>query len=132
MDNAPKLFKFAEVEARYKSIEPGSTYIKPLVTSTISDTMCGGINVLRSIKVPWDLTCDEIIFCLEGTFRLVCNGQKYVCERGDILFIPKGNHISYESDAKCVIFYAAYPHNWKLLSGVTEVPGIDPSDFVAG
>ena len=60
--------------------------------------MCGGINVLKNIKVPWDLTCDEIIYVLEGTFRLTCDGETYICNRGDVLFVPKDNHISYEAD----------------------------------
>jgi len=40
--------------------------------------------------------------------------------------IPKDNHIAYECDEKCVIFYAAYPHDWKQKAGITFVPGIDP------
>jgi len=45
------------------------------------------------------------------------------------MYVPKDNHVIYEADEKCVIFYAAYPVNWKELSGVTHVPGIDPSDM---
>ncbi|MGI9390400.1 MAG: AraC family ligand binding domain-containing protein [Boseongicola sp.] len=131
MGNKPSLFKFDIVQDRYDSIGEGDgdTYIKPLVTSKISDSMCGGINVLKNIKVPWDLTCDEIIYCLEGTFRLVCDGEEYICNKGDVLFVPKDNHISYEADDRAVIFYAAYPHNWKQLAGLTHVPGIDPEDM---
>ena len=25
----------------------------------------------------------------KGTFRLVCNGETYNCNRGDVLYIPK-------------------------------------------
>ena len=132
MGSKPQLYKFDSIKERYRTLEPGGTYIKPFVTSKVSETMCGGINVLNDIQVPWDLTCDEIVYCLEGTFRLVCNGESYVCNPGDVLYIPKDNHISYEADEKCVIFYAAYPHNWKQLAGITEVPGIDPDDFVQG
>ncbi|MBY6141178.1 cupin domain-containing protein [Leisingera daeponensis] len=132
MGDQPQLFKFDLVQKRYDSMGDSDTYIKPMVTSEFSKSMCGGINVLNNIKVPWELTCDEIIFCLEGTFRLVCDGKEYICNRGDVLFVPKDNHISYEADGKCVIFYAAYPHNWKQLAGITAVPGIDPADFVAG
>lgn len=134
MGNPPRLMKWDLVEDRYNKIGEGDgeTYIKPMVTSAFSDTMCGGVNVLKNIKIPWDLTCDEIIYVLEGTFRLVCDGEEYICNRGDVLFVPKDNHISYEADDRCVIFYAAYPHNWKQLAGITEVPGIDPNDFVAG
>ncbi|MCR9057362.1 MAG: cupin domain-containing protein [Rhodobacteraceae bacterium] len=132
MGGKPNLFKFADIENRLQTLQPGQTYIKPFVTSAVSDTMCGGLNFLNDVKVPWDLTCDEIIYCMEGTFRLVCDGESYICNPGDVLYIPKDNHISYESDEKCVIFYAAYPHNWKQLAGITQVPGIDPDDFVAG
>ena len=46
-----------------------------------------------------------------------------------MMFAPKGMHVKYEADQECTIFYAAYPVNWKQLAGLTEVPGIDPSDM---
>jgi ethanolamine utilization protein EutQ len=66
---------------------------------------------------------------MEGTFRLTCDGTSYICNPGDVLYIPKNNHIAYECDEKCVIFYAAYPHDWKQKAGITFVPGIDPEDM---
>ena len=65
MSNKPKLYKFSDIEHRLHSLEPGQTYIKPFVTSKVSDTMCGGLNFLNKISVPWDLTCDEIIYCMK-------------------------------------------------------------------
>ena len=53
----------------------------------------------------------------------------YVLNPGDLMYVPKDNHVTYEADDKCVIFYAAYPVNWKELAGVTHVPGIDPEDM---
>ncbi|MEM7733780.1 MAG: cupin domain-containing protein [Pseudomonadota bacterium] len=134
MGDTPQLIKWDVVEDRYNAMadKDSDTYIKPMVTSAMSQTMCGGINVLKNIVVPWDLTCDEIIYVLEGTFRLTCDGETYICNRGDVLYVPKDNHITYEADDRCVIFYAAYPHNWKQLAGLTHVPGIDPDDFVPG
>ena len=70
MKKKPQLYKFSEIEHRLHTLEPGQTYIKPFVTSKVSDTMCGGLNFLNNISVPWDLTCDEIIYCMKGTFRL--------------------------------------------------------------
>ena len=37
-------------------------------------------------------------------------------------------HIRYESDEKCVIFYAVHPVDWKQQQGITFVPGLDPDD----
>jgi ethanolamine utilization protein EutQ len=60
---------------------------------------------------------------------MVVDGESYSLNAGDMMYVPKDNHVIYEADEKCVIFYAAYPVNWKELSGVTHVPGIDPSDM---
>ena len=86
MGNKPQLMKWDLVEDRYNAIgeKDSDTYIKPMVTSAFSETMCGGINVLKNIVVPWDLTCDEIIYVLEGMFRLTCDGETYICNRGEI------------------------------------------------
>ena len=43
MDKKPKLYKFTDIEHRYQTLEPGGTYIKPFVTSKVSNTMCGGL-----------------------------------------------------------------------------------------
>ena len=66
---------------------------------------------------------------MKGSFRLTCEGESYICTPGDVLYIPRDNHIAYECDEKCIIFYAAYPHDWKQRAGLTFVPGIDPEDM---
>ncbi|MDB9934020.1 AraC family ligand binding domain-containing protein, partial [Candidatus Thioglobus sp.] len=100
MSNKPQLYKFGDIEHRLHTLEPGQSYIKPFVTSAVSDTMCGGLNFLNQVSVPWELTCDEIIYCMEGTFRLTCDGDSYNCNPGDVLYIPKDNSIAYECDEK--------------------------------
>lgn len=126
---APTVFRFADVADRLENLEPGGTFIKPFVNTKVSESMAGGLNFLNNVSVPWDLTCDELIYCHQGTFRLVVDEVDYVLNPGDLMYVPKDNHVVYEADDKCVIFYAAYPVNWKELSGVTHVPGIDPEDM---
>ncbi|MDE0310609.1 MAG: cupin domain-containing protein [Acidiferrobacterales bacterium] len=125
----PSVYRFDEVADRLENLEEGGTFIKPFVNTKMGASMAGGVNFLNNVSVPWDLTCDELIFCHQGTFRLVVDGQDYVLNPGDLMYVPKDNHVKYEADQKCVIFYAAYPVNWKELSGVTHVPGIDPADM---
>ena len=125
----PTVFRFSEVEHRLHDLPPGKSYIKPFVTTKISDSMCGGLNFLNDVSVPWDLTCDELIYCHEGQFRLVVDEVDYVLNPGDLMFAPKDMHVKYESDQKCVIFYAAFPVDWKQRDGITFVPGIDPEDM---
>jgi len=125
----PIVFKRQDIQHRKESLQEGGTYIKPFVTVRNSDSMAGGVNFLNNVSIPWDLTCDEIIYCHEGNFRLVCDGQAFDLAPGDMMYVPKDNHIAYESDGECTIFYAASPVNWKQLAGLTEVPGIDPEDM---
>ena len=67
----------------------------------------------------------DSVFVNVGELDLVAG----IAVGGDVLFVPKDNHISYEADDRCVIFYAAYPHDWKQRAGITFVPGIDPEDM---
>ena len=113
------------------NLPENGTYIKPFVTTEISTSMAGGINCLNKIAVLWDLTCDEMIYCLQGTFRLVVDEISYELNPGDLMFVPKDNHVKYECDDKCVIFYTAYPVDWKQRAGITHVPGIDPDEMPA-
>ncbi|MDH3673434.1 MAG: cupin domain-containing protein [Gammaproteobacteria bacterium] len=125
----PSVFRFSEVAHRLENLEKGGTFIKPFVNTKISDSMAGGVNFLNDVSVPWNLTCDELIYCHQGTFRLVVDGEDYVLNPGDLMYVPKDNHVTYEADDKCVIFYAAFPVDWKERAGVTHVPGIDPEDM---
>ena len=125
----PIVFKRQDIQHRKESLQEGGTYIKPFVTVRNSDSMAGGVNFLNNVSIPWDLTCDEMIYCHEGNFRLVCDGEAFDLGPGDMMYVPKDNHIAYEADGECTIFYAASPVNWKQLAGLTEVPGIDPEDM---
>ena len=65
------------------------------------------MNFLNNANVPFDLPCDELIYCYEGIFRMTCDGETYRLEPGDMMFAPKDNKITYESEGECTIFYAA-------------------------
>lgn len=129
MDKKPQVFRMADIRHRKESLGENGTYIKPFVTVKNSESMAGGVNFLNNVSVPFDLPCDELMFCHEGTFRLVVDGVGYELNPGDMMFAPKDMHVKYEADQECTIFYAAYPVNWKQLAGLTEVPGIDPDDM---
>jgi ethanolamine utilization protein EutQ len=119
----------SDIKHRYDELPEGGTYIKPFVNTKNSTSMTGGVNFLNKVKVPWDLTVDEMVYCFQGTFRLVVDGESYVCEAGDMMLMPKGMKVSYECDDKCVIFYAVWPVDWKERQGITiPVPGVDPNE----
>ena len=68
MSKKPQLYKFKDIENRLHTLEPGKSYIKPFVTSKVSNTMCGGLNFLDEASRPGELTCDDMIYCIEGSF----------------------------------------------------------------
>ena len=127
----PIVFRLSEIEHRLHELPEGKTYIKPFVTVRNCESMAGGLNFLNKVSVPWKLTCDELIYCLQGTFRLVVKDIGYELNPGDLMFVPKDNHVKYECDDKCVIFYSAYPVDWKQRAGITHVPGIDSDEMPA-
>ena len=128
---APSVFRISEIQDRIDNLPTNGTFIKPFVNVEVSESMAGGINCLNKISVPWDLTCDELIYCLDGTFRLVVDEISYELNRGDMMYVPKDNQVKYECDEKCIIFYAAYAVDWKQRAGITHVPGIDSDDMPA-
>ncbi len=126
---APTVFRMSDIADRKENLDNNGTFIKPFINTKVSESMAGGVNFLNNVSIPWDLTCDEIIYCFEGTFRLVVDEIGYELNPGDLMYVPKDNHVKYECDGECTIFYAAYPVNWKELAGLTHVPGIDPDDM---
>ena len=80
----PIVFKLSGVEHRLHELPEGKTYIKPFVNVRNSESMAGGLNFLNKVSVPWSLTCDEMIYCHQGTFRLVCDGQSRGLDFEDI------------------------------------------------
>ena len=84
----PGVFRRAEIQHRKDNHRRWRTYIKPFVTVRNSESMAAGVNFLKNASVPWDLTCDELIFCQEGNFRLLCDGESYTIGPGDTMLDP--------------------------------------------
>lgn len=130
----PTLYRFDDIKPRLDTLPEGKSYIKAWISTHNSESMTGGLNFLNNVSVPWHLTVDEIIYCMQGQFRLVVeeDGKEdtYLLNPGDVIWCPKNMHIRYECDEKCVIFYAVHPVDWKQQQGITFVPGVDPDDPV--
>ncbi len=85
----PIVFRLSEIEHRLHALPEGETYIKPFATVRNSESMAGGLNFLNKVSVPWKLTCDDLIFCHQGTFSLICDCVAYVLVRCDMMLVPK-------------------------------------------
>ena len=78
----PTHYKFSDFEHRLHELPPGKSYIRSHIGPHNSDSMMAGWNFFNDVKVPWSLTCDEVIFVFQGTFRMVVDGEASICKPG--------------------------------------------------
>lgn len=66
-----------------------------------------------------DVQYDAGYYILEGTLTLRDGDVVHTAHQGDIMFMPKGSKVVYESPEGCKVFFAIYPGNWEEI---TEPP----------
>ena len=71
-----------------------------------------GIMELDHTSFEWTLTYDEYDIVLEGTLEIEIDGRIVSGGPGDIIYIPKGSHIHFQTKDKCRYVYTVYPANW--------------------
>lgn len=125
----PSLFRLSDVIDRLRTTPAKRSCLIPFVNTENSQSMGAGVNLLNRVSVPWELTFDEVIVCHKGTFRLIADDVPYVCNEGDMIFLPKGMSIKYECDEECIVFYAIWPVDWRQRQGIeTVAPGVEYGD----
>lgn len=77
--------------------------------------MSAGFLTIEDSKFQWELTYEEIDYVIEGTVTIEINGNTYIANEGDILFVPKDSKVVWGSPNKAKIFYTTYPANWADL-----------------
>ena len=65
-----------------------------------------------ALKDVVTLTYDEYDIVLEGTLEIEIDGRIVSGGPGDIIYIPKGSHIHFQTKDKCRYIYTVYPANW--------------------
>ncbi|WP_286238051.1 cupin domain-containing protein [Neptuniibacter halophilus] len=112
-----KLIKSNSIEFYHRGGPPGHAEVGRAVSTDISSTMGAGIARFDQCSIAWTVLYDEVVYVVEGCFRLVTADETFAAEAGDILWIPEGTELKYEGDS-ATIFYAVYPGNWKeMLQG---------------
>ncbi|MFV0664840.1 cupin domain-containing protein [Denitromonas sp.] len=93
---------------------PGHAEVARAVSDDVSATMAAGIARFDACSIAWTVLYDEVVYVIDGVFRLVTGGETLEGHAGDVLWIPKGTELKYEGE-QASIFYAVYPGNWKAL-----------------
>ncbi len=53
---------------------------------------------------------NEVTIITEGTLEAIVDGQKIICNKGDIVLTPKGTKVSMIAPSGCEAIFVMYPH----------------------
>ncbi|MGZ7460033.1 cupin domain-containing protein [Pseudomonas sp. Ma2-10] len=113
-----KIVRSANLNFSHRGGPPGHAEVARAIGGELSSTMAAGIARFDACSISWTVLYDEVVYVIEGIFRLVTGGEVLEGQAGDIIWIPKGTELKYEG-VQASIFYAVYPGNWKELLGTS-------------
>ncbi|MBS5165855.1 MAG: ethanolamine utilization protein EutQ [Butyricicoccus pullicaecorum] len=74
---------------------------------------CGIMELLDGASFEWTLTYDEYDVVLEGTLEIEIDGRIIKGDVGDIIYIPKGSHIHFQTPNHAKYVYTVFPADWQ-------------------
>ena len=90
-------------------------YLKDIVSLEEAPRMGAGIMELDKTSFEWTLTYDEYDYVIEGELEIEIDGRVVCGKEGDIIYIPKGSHIHFQTPSFARYAYFVYPANWQEL-----------------
>ena len=87
--------------------------LKDVVTLEEAPRMGCGIMELDHTSFEWTLTYDEYDLVLDGTLEIEIDGRVVSGGPGDIIYIPKGSHIHFQTPNRTRYAYFVYPADWQ-------------------
>lgn len=94
--------------------KPGDqVFLKDVVSIEESPRLMFGVMEMRAgTSFDWTLRYDEIDYIIDGTLDIVVDGRRNRAAKGDIIFIPKNNAITFSTPDAVRFMYVTYPANW--------------------
>ena len=74
---------------------------------------CGIMELSDGESFEWTLTYDEYDVILEGTLEIEIDGRIVKGGVGDIIYIPKGSHIHFQTPDYTKYVYTVFPADWQ-------------------
>ena len=88
--------------------------LKDIVTLQEAPRMGSGIMELdHGAQFEWTLNYDEYDIVLEGNLEIEIDGRIVAGGPGDVIYIPKGSHIHFQTPDRAKYAYTVYPANWQ-------------------
>ena len=95
--------------------EQDGVALKDLVTLEEAPRMGAGVMELDHTSFEWTLTYDEYDMVIEGELEIEIDGRIVRGGPGDIIYIPQGSHIHFQTPTFTRYAYFVYPANWQEL-----------------
>ena len=93
--------------------EQDGVALKDVVTLEEAPRMGCGVMELDHTSFEWTLTYDEYDLVLDGTLEIEIDGRVVSGGPGDIIYIPKGSHIHFQTPNRTRYAYFVYPADWQ-------------------
>ena len=74
---------------------------------------CGIMELTDGASFEWTLTYDEYDIVLDGNLEIEIDGRIVAGGPGDVIYIPKGSHIHFQTPDRAKYAYTVYPANWQ-------------------
>lgn len=113
-----RLITSEQLAFNHRGGPPGRAEVARAVGSELSSSMAAGVARFDDCSVAWTLLYDEVIYVIDGVFRLRMANGVIEGRAGDVIWIPEGTAVKYEGQ-NATIFYAVYPGNWKELHAIS-------------
>ncbi len=91
--------------------------LKDIVSLEEAPRMGAGIMELDLTSFEWTLSYDEYDMVIEGELEIEIDGRVVKGGPGDIIYIPKGSHIHFQTQSFARYAYFVYPANWQEIAG---------------
>lgn len=94
--------------------KPGDkVFLKDVVSLEESPRLMFGVMEMKEgSSFDWTLRYDEIDYIIDGTLDIIVNGKRSRACKGDTIFIPKNNSITFSTPDAVRFMYVTYPANW--------------------
>ncbi len=107
------IIKIATSTVKCERFEQDGVALKDVVTLEEAPRMGCGIMELDHTSFEWTLTYDEYDMVIEGTLEIEIDGRIVSAGPNEIIYIPKGSHIHFQTKGKTRYAYFVYPADWQ-------------------
>lgn len=71
--------------------------------------MSTGFMEIKNTVFDCKVKGDEICYIIQGTLECTVNGNRYLVQTGDVLYVPANSQVKYSALEKVKYFYVTYP-----------------------